>query len=338
MGGLLVFFVGAMLAFGAPGPVGVRPASAQTLPDVQHALDITQGVIDRANAQLTCVPGEQRLACVYLSQAISLQASARASFGSGFLRDALALTLRARDRAYSALRVAQDATGGEFVRFSLERTDALLDRIAPTVRESGMDAALRLLDVAFDAQRRAKQAALDGRPRLAMTATYQARERAMRALRLADGTRGATPERARAILDRTDDLLRDGAWLESAGASASFYGRAVSIQARATARMSAGDARRAVDLSLQSRDVLAQGLAKADRPVERAVVERELTANAAALDRARLKIGDDPERRRRLDKAEDHQRRAQDHFREGRFAPALAELRASKDELSRLGF
>jgi hypothetical protein len=318
--------------------LGARDGVAQTATDVQRALEITQGVIDRATSQLSCGPGEQRLACVYLAQAVTLQASARGSYGSGFYRDALALTLRARDRAYSALRVGADATGGEFVRFSLERTDALLDRIAPVVRESGIDAALRQLDVAYDAQRRAKRAALDGRPRAAMTATYQARERAMRALRLAEGTRGATPERARTILGRTDELLREAAWLEGAGASASSYRRALELEARASARLTAGDARRAIDLSLEARDVLAQGLARADRPVERAVVERALSANAAVLEQARLRIGDDADRRRRLDRAEDHHRRAQDHLREGRFAPALAEIRASKDDLSRLGF
>ena len=40
-----------------------REAAAQTSGDVQRALEITQGVIDRAGSQLSCPPGEQRLAC-----------------------------------------------------------------------------------------------------------------------------------------------------------------------------------------------------------------------------------------------------------------------------------
>ncbi|MEP7027656.1 MAG: hypothetical protein ABI960_03585 [Candidatus Eisenbacteria bacterium] len=317
--------------------VPAAPVSAQVAGDVQRALDVTQGVIDRASTTLDCPPDEDRLPCVYLGQARSLQSSARASFGSGFLRDALALTLRARDRAYSALRVGQDATGGEFLRFSLERTDALLDRVAPIVRESGVDAAMRLLDVAFDAQRRAKQAALDGRPRVALSGTYQARERALTALRLAEGNRGATPDGARAILERTDDLLRDGAWLADAGASAAPYARAIALQERAHARLDAGDSGRAAALSQAARDALTQAFTRADRPLQRAAVERELSANASALERAHARVGDDAERKRHLDRAEEHHRRAQDHLREGRFAPALSELRASKEALSRLG-
>ena len=321
-----------LAALGGPAGEGF----AQTSADVQRALEITQGVIDRASSQLSCPPGEQSLGCAYLSQAVTLQASARGSYGSGFYRDALALTLRARDRAYSAVRVGADATAGEFVRFSLERTDALLDRVGPPVRESGVEAALRLLDVAFDAQRRAKQAALDGRPRVATTATYQARERALRALRLSDGARGMTPERALSILSRTDDLLGDGSWLAEGGASASYLTRALSIQARARTRLDAGDSRRAIELSFQARDVLGQGLAKADRPVRKAAVERKLSANGAALDAVRLRVGDDAERRRRFEHAEEHQRRAQEHFGAGRFAAALSELRASKDDLAKL--
>jgi hypothetical protein len=274
---------------------------------------------------------------VYLGQAQALQSSARASYGSGFLRDAAALTLRARDRAYSALRVAQDATGGEFVRFSIERTDALLDRIAPAVRASGIEPALRLLDVAFDAQGRAKQAASTGRPRLALNGTYQARERALAALRSADGGHGATPERARTILERTDDLLGDGAWLADAGASAMPYARARTLEDQAHRRLDAGDPRGAIEFSQKSRDALSKAFARADRPVQRAAVERELAANANALDQAREQAGSDAERLKRVVRAEEHHRRAQDHLREGRFAAALSELRASRDELSRLG-
>jgi hypothetical protein len=232
--------------------------------------------------------------------------------------------------------VAADATGGEFVRFSIERTDALLDRVAPPVRESGMENALRLLDVAFDAQRRAKQAAENGRPRVATTATYQARERALRALKLADGARAVTPDRASAILQRTDDLIRDGAWLAESGASASHNRRAVALEGRARTRVDAGDSRRAMELSFEARDALSVGFAKADKPVQGAAVEREIAANGAALDQARPRVGDDAGRKKRFESAENHQRRAQEHFGAGRFAAALAEVRASRDELSRL--
>ena len=312
------------------------PAHAQAGADVQRAIEVTQSVIDRAATTLNCAPGEERLCCVYLAQAQTLQASARASYGSGFYRDAAALTLRARDRAYSALRVATDATGGEFVRFSIERTDALLDRVAPPVRASGVDAALRLLDVAYDAQSRAKQAALTGQPRIAINATFQARERALTALRLSDGTRSATPERARAILERTDELIGDGAWLADAGGSAPPYERARGLQDQAHRRLDAGDARGAIDASQKARDALSKAYARADRPVQRAAVERELAANASALEQARARADDDPELQKTVGRAEEHHRRAQDHLREGRFAAALSELRASRDELGRV--
>jgi len=314
------------------------PALAQTTTDVQRAIDVTQSVLDRATGTLSCTPSDTRLSCQYLSQAISLQGSARSSYASGFLRDALALTLRARDRAYSALRAGQDATGGEFVRFSLERTDALLDRVAPPVRESGVNAALRLLDVAFDLERRARQQAENGRPRAALTTTFQARERALRALRLAEGGAGANPARAYEAVARTDELLRDAAWVEGTAEAAVPYGRAIATQGRAHQRLDAGDARLAFDLTMKAREELSRALARADRPADRSAVERELLANAQNLELARTRAGTggDASATAALERAEDHQKRAQDLFQQGRYAAALSEVRASKDALGRL--
>jgi hypothetical protein len=324
------WFAGAAVTLAAFAP----PALAQTSTDVQRAIDVTQGVLDRASGTLSCTPSDTRLGCQYLSQAISLQGSARSSYASGFLRDALALTLRARDRAYSALRTGQDQTGGEFVRFSLERTDALLDRVAPPVRESGVNASLRLLDVAFDLERRARQLVENGRPRVALTTTFQARERALRALRLAEGAAGTNPARAYEAVARTDELLRDAAWVEGTAEAAVPYGRAIATQGRAHQRLDAGDARLAFDLTMKAREELS--LARADRPADRAAVERELLANAQNLELARTRAGTDAAGSAALERAEDHQKRAQDLFQQGRYAAALSEVRASKDALGRL--
>ena len=187
------------------------PAAAQTLADAQRVLEVTQSVLDRASATITCPPGDLRLPCTYLQQAVTLQQSARSSFAGGFYRDAIALSLRARDRAYSALRTAQDATGGEFVRVSIERTDALIGRVALVVRASSSERARRQLDLAVEMQDRAKAQLQAGRPRAAMSATTQARDRAFRALRLTDGAIPGASDRARAALERTDDLLRASA-------------------------------------------------------------------------------------------------------------------------------
>ena len=242
-----------------------RPAMAQTAADAQRALEVTQAVIERATGATGCGPGETRLACTYLAQAVSLQQSARASYQSGFYRDAIALSLRARDRAYSALRLAQDVTGGAFVRLSIERTDALLERVSALVRESGSEPARRSLDVAMELQRKAKSLAEAGRPRAALSATAQARDRAFAALRLADGGVRATPERARGVLERTDDLLRSSAWIGEVDAARPAFEKARSIQERAWNRYRSGDPGRAMKLAYDARDQLGRALERADR-------------------------------------------------------------------------
>ena len=251
---------------------GVRgEARAQTAGDAQRALELTQSVIERATLATGCGPGETRLACTYLAQAVTLQQSARGSFAGGFYRDAIALSLRARDRAYSALRTGQDVTGGEFVRLSIERTDALLERISAVVRESGSEAARRSLDLAVELQRKAKGLAEAGRPRAALSATAQARDRAFRALRLADGGVAASPDRARGVLERTDDLLRAAAWLADVEAARAAFERARATQERAWERFRAGEPGRAIPLSLGARDQVGRALERADedRPAAR---------------------------------------------------------------------
>ncbi len=240
-------------------------AVGQTMADAQRAIEVTQAVIDRASLALDCPPGEAGLACTYLAQAQTLQQSARASFGGGFYRDAIALSLRARDRAYSALRTGQDVTGGEFVRLSIERTDALIERISVAVRESGSEAARRQLDLAADLQRRAKSLAEAGRPRAALSASAQARDRALRALRLADEGAAGAPERARTVLERTDELLVAAAWLADDEKGGPLYQRARGIQERAWGRFRAGAPGRAVPLSLSARDQLARAHERADQ-------------------------------------------------------------------------
>lgn len=315
----------------------VQPARvlAQDANGVQRAIEVTQGVIDRASLSTGCTAGSSgQLECVYLSQAVALQGSARNSYAAGFNRDALATTLRARDRAYSSLRVAHDASRGEFVVFSIERTDALLDRIAPTVRASGQELALRQLDIALDLQANAKTLAASGRPRAALSATTQARNKSLRALRLADGSVNAHPDRAKAILDRTQDLLAESAWLAQAGASAAPYEKALRTQDRAWERFRALDPARAVDLSLRAREQLGQAFLKAERPVDRAAVETALRANAEALASLRGSMGSaNPGD---LERAEAHQRIAQEHFEAGRLAQALAALRQSQEIRARL--
>jgi hypothetical protein len=257
--------LGLLLALGAGAPGRVSVAQAQTAIDAQRAIEVTQSVIERASFATGCAPGETRLACSYLAQAVSLQQSARASFGSGFYRDAIALTLRARDRAYSALRTAQDITGGEFVRLSIERTDALIERISAIVRESGSEPARRSLDLAAELQRKARSLAEAGRPRAALSATAQARDRALRALRLADGGLRATPDRARGVLERTDDLLRASAWLADVVTARVAFEKARAIEERAWARYRAGEMGKAMELSLSARDQLGRALERADR-------------------------------------------------------------------------
>jgi tetratricopeptide (TPR) repeat protein len=91
----------------------------------------------------------------------------------------------------------------------LERTDSLIDRARPIVRESGNEEAMRVLERAISLQDDAWGAYRDGRPRRALNFTREARSQVQRALVLARGPVDA--DRVAKALLETDRLLERAA-------------------------------------------------------------------------------------------------------------------------------
>ena len=310
-------------------------ARAQVGGDVQVALDRTDQVIARADAVV--LGSQNRLALDYLDQAKQFQARAKSAFSAGFLTDALRLTETARRRAFAAIELAQQVGSAAFLQFAIDRTDAFLDRIAPFLRECPNEPATRLFTTALDLQRRAQEALRQGRPRVALSLTTDARTRATRALRLAEAACGESSDRARRAVERTDQLLDDSAWLADAGdKAAQAYDAARKEQRRAEKQLDDGRYAAALDLTLRSRDQLVRALNRADRPLGREAVAQAVTRSQELLDRARLAARTD-EQRTAVDRAAERQRRAQDLLERGRLAASLAEVHAVRTLLERAG-
>lgn len=311
-------------------------ASAQDRDALLREIERTDEVIERARAaiQNTTDP----LSTEYLDQAMKLQTLAKNALATDRLLDSSRLTLQARDRAYTALRVAQQAGSTEFILFTLERTDALLEHVAPIVRESGVEAANHQLDVANEQQRRARDVLREGRPRVSVSISLQARERAHAAVRLAEGESRLSPERVRRQLDRTRELIQDSAWLEEAGdRAAQLYAQAVRQLELAEARLEAGEVEAAARLGRQARDFLIRALGQADRPLEAERVEAAVARAREALDAAAAEAESDAQRSA-IERARGHLVRAEEHLRAGRLAQALADAQAVRRILESAGF
>lgn len=311
-------------------------ASAQTRDDLLREIERTDLVIERARTAVE--KSSDPLSAEYLSQAVKLQDFAKSSFSSDRLLDAARLTRQARERAATALRVAEQSGSAEYILFTLERTDALLEHASPIVRGSGVEPANRHLDVAYEQQRRAHQSLGDGHPRLALSLSHQARESVRRALQLAEGSSGLSPERVRRQLERTEDLIRESAWLESAGPrAAGFYEQAAAMHRQAVERLESGDVEAAARLGRRSRDLLISALNAADRPLQEEQVQSAVERSRAELEAAAGRA-EGERQTRAVDNARRHQIRAEAHLAEGRLVRALAEIRGVRRILEGGGF
>jgi hypothetical protein len=125
----------------------------------------------------------------------------------------MALRLAVSSEELSARAIAlirQDVGDADWVARELEKTDRVIERFGEQIGDGGPPQAQRTLDDAQNLQHRARAAAREGRPRLALELTDKARDVAMRGLRLvAEGADRENVERAIALTDQLRDLLRD---------------------------------------------------------------------------------------------------------------------------------
>ena len=149
---------------------------------VLRQIERTEELIDRVRDAVR-ESGNAEAARI-LEQAADLQSGAREAYREGRLRMAYAGTREARALANRAAALVRGAPDESAARDALEETDRLLDRTADLVRESGDDAARRMLDKARDHQSRARDLLGRDDVRTSLAETRVARSLAKRALAL----------------------------------------------------------------------------------------------------------------------------------------------------------
>ncbi len=146
------------------------------------------------------------------AQTLRLLDEARAQIDRGVVQfreqhfeAALRLAISAQRLVRQAVGASSGSAAAPRVLRELERTDRLIERALPIVRDSGDPAATAILDRATDLQATAWDAHRDGRPRVAHASTREGRGLVNRALGL---VRGATdPARIEKALADTDALI-----------------------------------------------------------------------------------------------------------------------------------
>lgn len=174
---------------------------AQTADKVENELVQTDRLIENIRPKVE-ESGNERAQDV-LENAAQNQTSAWDAFRARALRRALGLTLAARAQAKKAFDLVE--LKPDRVQAELERTDEVLSELGPGVRRSEEPKVRELWRMAENEQATARQEFDRQHYRLALKFTFAARLHAWSAFKLV--RRNADPEKLKAELDRTDDLL-----------------------------------------------------------------------------------------------------------------------------------
>lgn len=141
-----------------------------------------------------------------LDEARSHLERAREQYQARQFAVAIELALAAERLVRQALDLGERGdVNPERVLRELERTDRLLERASPEIRDSGNERAMRLLDQAIELQMRAHRQFDERRPLVAMRLTREAREQVLHALRMVEGP--ADPAGVEKALAQTDELI-----------------------------------------------------------------------------------------------------------------------------------
>jgi hypothetical protein len=174
---------------------------AQTVEKVENELVQTDRVIENVRPKVE-ESGNERAQNV-LNNAVQSQTSAWDAFREQALRRALGLTLTARAQAKQAFALVE--LNPDRVQAELERTGDVLTELGPQVGRSEEPKVRELWRMAQSEQATARQEFDRQHLRLALKFTFAARLHAWAAFKLV--RRNADPEKLKAELDRTYDLL-----------------------------------------------------------------------------------------------------------------------------------
>lgn len=221
--------------------VMIAPARAQESGALlQSEIEKTDRRIEQAASLVSATDVEA--ARLELSRAVEIQIQAKSELAAAHGRNALDLTLRARQHADRAIAIVRQLPDPDRVLAQLERTRDLIERARDRIEECNDDRARAMMRAAFQMQDRAEQQARDGRYLAALQLTTSARERTLRALRVCHLEENLK-ENAERALRRTDEVLlraRDIVAARGDAPAQAALERAVKQESRAHADFEAG--------------------------------------------------------------------------------------------------
>ncbi len=272
-----------------------------------------------------------------LRRAMEVQRRAERELDRNAAVSGMRLTLIAREYAKRAAKIAGELSENkEFVFRQLERTREILRRVSEEAGGRDQERFRDLLNNAFERQAQAETSFREQRFRVALRMTQLARELAHKALELTRGEPGAGPERVRAALGRTDEVL-GRVTRDLQGDRPPLLEEAYRLQDRAEHHLEEGRPAPALKLTLTARDLAGRAMREAIEGDGAAAVGQEIEATRDFLAGAEELARDSgsEEAMALVRKGYQHLNRAEDHFAGEDYMAARAELKVARRSAER---
>lgn len=184
--------------------IGVTRRSEENENLVLKAIERTDQIIAKAKGKAFLADNQRAFSLLEI--AIRNQQKAKEFYHEHKLKVALKLTLKARESAQKSIDLAEQKNKLErFAKKELEKTDKLIDKASPIVKENGNVRAQDLFDKGADRQEMAKDLFGQKRFNVAIKNTQKARDFILKALKTVE--ENPTPRMVEKAIERNDDLI-----------------------------------------------------------------------------------------------------------------------------------
>lgn len=183
--------------------IGAVQVSDYNLSTVRREIDRTDELLRRVRDRTAASNNEQIVSL--LENAVRIQIEAREFFRGNRFKIALKATLKARETASRASRMADNSL---VVERELRRTEKLIEKATEAAEDLGSNGAVNdMLRNAQELQSAADQEFRSGNLRAAMSKTQRARDLTRQALQRIE--KNLQPNRIGGFLDHTEELIRE---------------------------------------------------------------------------------------------------------------------------------
>lgn len=317
----------------------VNTAQAQNRANLERELDKTDEVIERAREAVSA--SRNIKAENVLNLAVEYQGQAKGHAAQIRYKQAMELTLKAREKAYEAIGFTKkDEENENLVIRAIERTDQAISQAKDAIGQTDQKRVTSLLEMAIRSQERAKEFLRERKLKMALKFTLEANETADKIKGLA-GNGDKLDQASKKQLQATERLMEKAAAKiqESQNQEAmELLEKGKGFLKEAQEQFNKNAYALAIKNAERAREMLEKALGLVEEDITPPMVERAMEQNERMIRTAQQAIKGEGNTQavNVLEKGLNHQNRAREYFNQGEYKAALAEAKAANRLLNQV--